>query len=112
MYQVYVLAKNGKPLMPTKRFGKVRRMLKNGEAKAIKSKPFTIQLLYETTYYTQPLILGVDPKFTSQICSKCGFKSKKNRKSQSKFECNKCGFKINADHNAACNILARGLALA
>ena len=43
--------------MPTKRFGKVRRMLKNGEAKAIKSKPFTIQLLYETTYYTQPLIL-------------------------------------------------------
>ena len=65
MYQVYVLSKKGKPLMPTKRFGKVRRMLKNGQAKVVKRKPFTIQLLYETTYYTQPLILGVDPGRTN-----------------------------------------------
>ena len=26
---VYVLAKNGQPLMPTRRFGKVRRMLRD-----------------------------------------------------------------------------------
>ena len=57
---VYVLNKNGVPLMPTKRHGKVRRMLKNGQAKVIKKCPFTIQLLYDTTNYTQPVHLGVD----------------------------------------------------
>ena len=60
-YQVYVVSKNGKPLMATKRFGKVRRLLKSGRAKVICRKPFTIQLLYETTEYTQKLILGIDP---------------------------------------------------
>ena len=29
---VYVLNDNGQPLMPTKRFGKVRRLLKEGKA--------------------------------------------------------------------------------
>ena len=36
-------------------------MLKSGRAKVICRKPFTIQLLYETTEYTQKLILGIDP---------------------------------------------------
>jgi len=58
---VYVLAKDGKPLMPTTRYAKVRRMLKEVKCKAVRSKPFTIQLLYESTKYTQPLTLGVDP---------------------------------------------------
>ena len=71
---------------------------------------FLRMLEYKYDWYGKEFI-KVDPKFTSQICSKCGFKSKKNRKSQSKFECINCGFKINADHNAAINILARGLAL-
>ena len=57
---VYVVNKNGIPLMPTKRHGKVRRMLKNGQAKVRKRCPFTIQLLYETTHYTQPIYLGID----------------------------------------------------
>ena len=57
---VYVLDIEGKPLMPTKRFGKVRRMLKNKEAKVVKREPFTIQLLYKSTTYTQPINLGVD----------------------------------------------------
>ena len=57
---VYVLNKNGIPLMPTKRHGKVRRMLKNGQAKVLKKCPFTIQLLYDTTNYTQQINLGVD----------------------------------------------------
>ena len=46
--------------MPTKRFGKVRRMLKGGKAKVVKTKPFTIQLLYDTANYTQDLTLGCD----------------------------------------------------
>lgn len=44
---VYVISKDGQPLMPTSRFGKVRRLLKNKKAKVIRSCPFTIKLLYE-----------------------------------------------------------------
>ena len=44
---VYVISKDGQPLMPTTRFGKVRRLLKNKKAKVIRSCPFTIKLLYE-----------------------------------------------------------------
>ncbi|OPX89555.1 MAG: hypothetical protein A4E53_01478 [Pelotomaculum sp. PtaB.Bin104] len=57
---VYVLSKDGAPLMPTERHGKVRRMLKDGRAKVVKARPFTIQLTYETTSYTQPITLGID----------------------------------------------------
>ena len=57
---VYVLNKNGQPLMPTSRYGKVRRLLKSGKAKVINRCPFTIQLMYESTNHTQPVNLGVD----------------------------------------------------
>lgn len=57
---VYVLNKDGHPLMPTSRHGKVRHLLKEGKAKVIKRCPFTIQLLYNSTNYTQPISLGVD----------------------------------------------------
>ncbi len=57
---IYVLSKSGKPLMPTERCGKVRRMLRDGKAKVVKARPFTIQLMYETTEYTQPVTLGID----------------------------------------------------
>lgn len=57
---VYVLNKNGQPLMPTDRCGKVRRLLKSKKAKIIKCCPFTIQLMYETETITQPISLGID----------------------------------------------------
>ena len=58
---VYVLDINDRPLMPTKRFGKVRRMLRNGKAKVVRREPFTIKLLYEPkTHVVQPVTLGVD----------------------------------------------------
>lgn len=57
---VYVLNKDGQPLMPTKRCGKVRRLLKQNKAKVIKRCPFTIQLLYDTTNFTQSITLGID----------------------------------------------------
>ena len=57
---VYVLDINKKPLMPTNRYGKVRILLKNNLAKVVNKCPFTIQLLYETTDFTQPINLGVD----------------------------------------------------
>ena len=57
---IYVLDINGKPLMPTLRAGKVRRMLSDGRAAIASREPFTIRLTYETTSFTQPVSLGVD----------------------------------------------------
>ena len=57
---VYVLNRDGQPLMPTDRYGKVKHLLKSGKAKVVKRCPFTIKLLYESTNHTQNLTLGVD----------------------------------------------------
>ena len=57
---VYVLNIDGHPLMPTKRCGKVRRLLKSNKAKVVKRCPFTIQLMYKSTTYTQNVSLGID----------------------------------------------------
>lgn len=58
---VYVISNNGQALMPTKRFGKVRRLLNQKKAKVIRRCPFTIKLLYETeTCIVQDVVLGMD----------------------------------------------------
>lgn len=57
--KIYVISKNGKPLMPTTP-ARARKMLRGGKAKCIRRTPFTIKLLYETTSYTQSITLGVD----------------------------------------------------
>ena len=56
---VYVLSKNGKPLMPTNA-ANARLLLKAGKAKVVKRTPFTIQLCYSSDNYKQPITLGVD----------------------------------------------------
>lgn len=38
---VFVVDRKGNPLMPTKRRGRVRHLLKEGKAVAIKTYPFT-----------------------------------------------------------------------
>ena len=60
MQVVYVLNKDGLPLMPTHKLGKVRHLLKDGKAKVIKRSPFTIQLNYDCGNHTQSITLGVD----------------------------------------------------
>ena len=58
---VYVLKQNGQPFMPTERFGKVRRLLKEGKSKVVRREPFTIRLLYEPeTDVVQECYCGVD----------------------------------------------------
>jgi hypothetical protein len=57
---LYVLDKNGKPIMPTERHGKVRHLLNDKKAKVVCLKPFTIQLLYDTEGVVQDIVLGVD----------------------------------------------------
>ena len=58
---VYVLKQNGQPFMPTERFGKIRRLLKEKKAKVVRREPFTIRLLYEPeTDVVQECYCGVD----------------------------------------------------
>ena len=52
-------------------------------------------------------IKKVDPAYTSQTCSKCGSVHKESRKGEL-YECVNCGMKLDADYNAALNILQRG----
>lgn len=57
---VFVISKTGERLMPTTRYGNVRHLLKEGKAKIIGRNPFTIQLCYESSTYTQPMEMCVD----------------------------------------------------
>ena len=56
---VYVLNKNGKPLMPCKP-QKVRKLLREGKATVVKHEPFTIRLKFGSSGYKQPITLGID----------------------------------------------------
>jgi putative transposase len=49
-------------------------------------------------------VVKVDPRHTSQSCSRCGYQHRSNRRSQSLFHCRSCGYQLNADYNAAINI--------
>jgi len=52
----------------------------------------------------------VDPRFTSQRCSRCEHTDAASRHSQAVFECTACGFRCHADVNAARNVLWAGRA--
>ncbi len=52
-------------------------------------------------------VLTIDPKYTSQVCSGCGTVRKKEL-SERWHSC-ECGCELDRDHNAAINILAKGL---
>ena len=54
-------------------------------------------------------VIAVSPRYTSQCCSACGYRDQENRKTQAAFACLSCGLTLNADINAARNILAAGL---
>ena len=57
---VYVLDIGGNPLMSTRRYGKVRHLLKEGKAVVVRRDPFTIRLAYNSGRHKQPVSLGVD----------------------------------------------------
>ena len=54
-------------------------------------------------------VVYIDPHYTSQRCSKCGYISKDNRTEQALFLCQKCGYKTNADYNASQNIAIKDI---
>jgi cytochrome c553 len=59
---VYVLNKNGRPLMPCSS-RKARMLLSAGKATVAKRTPFVIRLLHGSSGYIQPVTLGVDSGF-------------------------------------------------
>ena len=61
------------------------------------------QLRYKAEWAGREFV-EVDPKFTSQLCSRCGLQGKRDGKD---FSCGNCGLKYDADQNAAVNVLRR-----
>ena len=80
---------------------RMNRLLARTYRKVIKDKLTRLEEKFGTT------TVEVNAAYTSQECSKCGFVAKANRKSQSKFSCTCCGHNVNADVNAARNIIKR-----
>jgi putative transposase len=56
------------------------------------------------------VVVGVDPRHTSDRCEACGHTAAENRVSQAVFSCRACGHILDADEHAARNILRAGLA--
>ena len=67
--RVYVLNKNGNPLMPCKP-AKARHLLRDKKAKVVDRKPFTIQLLWDCEENVQEVRCGIDKgcKVTGIAC--------------------------------------------
>lgn len=90
----------------------VQGMVKNHSlAKSISDAAWNQTIQY-TSYKAAEagrLCLKVNPAYTSQDCSTCGDRAKKQL-SQRLHSCPKCGLEIDRDLNAALNILGRGLA--
>lgn len=69
---------------------------------------FRSMLEYKCAWYGKQLIV-VNPSYTSQICSACGFHSGKKPLEIREWTCQQCGTHHDRDINAAVNILNRGL---
>jgi len=52
-------------------------------------------------------VIRVNPAYTSQTCSRCGYRQSK-KLSDRVHKCSSCGLILDRDHNAAINILALG----
>ena len=63
------------------------------------------QLEYKTEWAGTTLV-KVDPRHTSQRCSGCGMVDGSNRRGE-RYNCGRCGLAMDADVNAARNVLAR-----
>jgi putative transposase len=74
---------------------RLNRMVQNFGKRYIKQKLERLQELYGIE------IIEINPAYTSQECSCCGYVDEKNRKNTQEFECKTCGNKTNAQVNGA-----------
>ena len=89
----------------------IKNMLRNHHlAKSISDAPW--RMLVTTTQNKAEeagsVVVLVDPRNTSQMCSRCGLKVPKSL-SDRLHECPQCGLIMDRDQNAAINILRQGL---
>lgn len=68
---VFVLSREGKPLMPTNPV-KARILLKTNKAKVVRNTPFTIKLNYDSGSYTQYVAAGMDTGSKKIGCAAIG----------------------------------------
>ena len=64
------------------------------------------QLRYKAEWAGSTLV-EVDPRYTSQTCSRCNTRRQEPLPEYRTFQCNACGLSMDRDHNAAINILTR-----
>jgi transposase len=81
--------------------------LRRGKASSRKMSHWTYTLIFDKlrrkSLEKDVLLEEVNPTYTSQRCSNCGWTQKANRKGK-KFKCKLCGFATDADFNASLNI--------
>jgi putative transposase len=65
-------------------------------------KDFCHKLAYKAEWAGRQIV-AVNPKYTSQTCSECGFRQEMPLNKR-KFRCRNCGLELDRDHNAARNI--------
>lgn len=92
---------------------KIQNMVKNHHlAKSISDASWYqfVQWLQYLAGIHRTIVIPVSPHYTTVDCSCCGAKVKKALSTRT-HKCNKCGTILDRDHNAAKNILAKGLKL-
>lgn len=80
---------------------KMNRLLTRTGRAAVETKLKRIQELDGVT------VTEINPAYTSQQCSHCGYTARDNRQTRDLFRCKCCGTTLHADINASRNILSR-----
>ncbi|HKJ84404.1 MAG TPA: transposase [Mariprofundaceae bacterium] len=80
---------------------RMNRLVQNCGRKAVANKLVLLQQELGIDY------IEVNPAYSSQTCSRCGYVDRKNRSSRDNFKCRFCDHKDCADTNAAINIRTR-----
>jgi len=80
---------------------RMNRLIQNFGKRFVREKLQRLKELYGID------VVEVNPAYTSQECSSCGYVDARNRKNTQDFECKACGRKINAQINASRNLLRR-----
>jgi len=119
----YYINKNAKQLPLETSKAIVMENIKNIKRNSKKEKRLRKEFRSKFQRWTYPLLFSrinqlceadgvhfyaVDPAYTSQTCSQCGFVHKLSRNGEI-FKCRNCGYTDDADYNASLNILNLGI---